>query len=82
MIMQFAHSISEVVNLCDSSPAWKSEHSQSQFSMLSIASNIVCQQSITCTYAIEDCLYAGTIILCACSKLEIKSLENLIAKKH
>ena len=82
MIAPFAHSVPKVVDLCDSLPAWKSEHSQSQFFMLSTASNIVCQQSITHTHAIKDCSHAKTIILSACSKLEIKSLENLIAKKH
>ena len=47
-VAQSAQSLS-VIDLCDSPPAQQSAHSQSQFSMLSTASNTACQQSITHT---------------------------------
>jgi hypothetical protein len=81
-IAQSAHSVPEVVDLRDSPPARKSEHSQSRFSMLSTASNTARQQSITRTRAVEDRPHAGTTILSARPKLGTKSLENLTAKKH
>ena len=72
-----------IIDLIDNFSAWKSENSQSWFSMLNTVSKKVHQQSIAHTqHTTQNHSHAKTVTFSTHSKTEIKNSDNLTAKKH